>query len=318
MTTKHEEALLLAAAALAPDSAPRAERRPARVAMNAVTDFTGELSKTEQQRDAAVAELALHQGSWPTRKLDPKTIRPSRFANRIVDSFEGPVFEQFKQEIESAGGNVQAIKVRPVEQGVYEIVYGHRRHKACLDLNLPVLATIQDGMSDQVLFEEMSRENEARADLTAYELAAHYKRGIDQKLYKNWAALAAALGKSKGLISRYTALAELPKAIVEAFPSPNAIQAKWAMNLRGVLETDRDAVMAAAKALKGRGLAPKATYEILMNRVPEKFTRVNFSFGAWLESASQIQLSLKRTSLAEDQIAALQALLKSFETTPEK
>ena len=61
MTSKKEEALRLAAAALDPEMLPRFERRAPRVAMNAVTDFTGELGKVEKD----LFELARDQMDGP-------------------------------------------------------------------------------------------------------------------------------------------------------------------------------------------------------------------------------------------------------------
>src|SRR4051812_8785955 len=136
MTSKKEEAARLAAAALDPALMPRAERRTPRIAMNKVTDFTGELEKVERDLSEAQRRLALHEGALPTRKLEANSIKASKFANRIERSFEGTSFEAFKQEILSAGGNVQPIKVRRIGPESYEVVFGHRRHRACLELGL--------------------------------------------------------------------------------------------------------------------------------------------------------------------------------------
>ena len=101
-------------------------------------------AKLEKFEDATVVEF-----------LDPKLIRPSRFANRHELSFVGAEFERLKAEIQAAGRNVQPIKVRPLEQaggGVsYEIAFGHRRHRACYELSLPV-ASIVEHLSDAQLF----------------------------------------------------------------------------------------------------------------------------------------------------------------------
>jgi ParB family transcriptional regulator, chromosome partitioning protein len=313
MASKKEEAAKLAAAAWDPEMLPRFERRAPRVAMNTVTDFTGELGKVEKDLIETRERLALHEGSLPTRKLDPKLIKASRFANRIEKSFSGASFEAFKQEIASAGINVQPIKVRPGEEaGTFELVFGHRRHRACLELGIDVLAVIQDGMSDKELFEEMSRENEQRKDLSAYELALHYKRGIDLKLYKNWSEIAAVLGKTKGLMSRFSALADLPKAVVEAFPSPNDIQPKWAEKLRQVIEADADAVLLAAKEAKGRGLSAKAVFEALINQPVREFTRVNFGPAVWVESETKIQIDVMKDRLNEAQIESLREFVRGL------
>ncbi len=312
MTSKKEEALRLAAAALDPDMLPRFERRAPRVAMSAVTDFTGELGKVEKNLADTQQKLALYEGSLPTRKLRPDLVKPSRFANRTESSFGDASFTSFKQEIGSAGINVQPIKVRSLDDGTFEIVFGHRRHRACLELGIDVLAIIQDGMSDKALFEEMSRENEQRKDLSAYELSLHYKRGIDMKLYKNWSEIAAVLGKTKGLVSRYSALAELPKAVVNAFGSPNDIQPKWAEQLRRVIEADAAAVLQAADALKGKKMSARAIFDSLINNQAEKFTRVNFPAAVWTESARRISIDVEKAALSVGELEALQEYVASL------
>lgn len=314
MTNKKEEAARLAAAALDPALLPRLERRTPRIAMNRVTDFTGELEKAERDLTELQRKLALHEGALPTRRLSPQEIKPSKFANRIARSFEGPSFESFKHEISSAGGNVQPIKVREIGPGDYEIVFGHRRHRACLELGLDVFTLIQENMSDKELFEEMSRENEQRQDLSAYELAMHYKRGIDLKLYKNWAEIAAVLGKAKSLISRYSALAELPAPVVHAFGSPSDIQPKWAEKLRQVIEADSVAVINVARAVRGKALAPKAIYEALINRPVPEFTRVNFSFGTWSETSTKATIDINKASLTPEKLASLRAYLAELQS----
>ncbi|SAL48719.1 ParB/RepB/Spo0J family partition protein [Caballeronia concitans] len=313
MTSKKEEAARLAAAALDPALMPRLERRTPRIAMNRVTDFTGELEKVERDLSEAQRRLALHDGALATRKLAADSIKASKFANRIAGSFEGPSFETFKQEILSAGGNVQPIKVRRIGPN-YEVVFGHRRHRACLELGLPVLAMIQEDMSDKDLFEEMSRENEQRKDLSAYELAMHYRRAIDLKLYRNWSEIAAVLGKTKSLMSRYSALAELPDAVVNAFRSPSDIQPKWAEKLRQVIDVDSAAVISAAKAIAGKSLPPKAIYEALINRSAQKFTRVNFAFGTWNETDKKATIDIDKAAIGPEKLESLRAFLASLQS----
>jgi len=313
VTNKKEEAARLAAAALDLNVLPRIERRQPRVAMNAVSDFTGELGRVERDLNEAREKLALHNGSLPTLKLDPKTVKSSKFANRIEQSFESPAYAELKRDIESANGNVQPIKVRPIANGCYEIVYGHRRHRACLELGIEVLVTIDAGVTDKELFEQMSRENEQREDLSAYELAVHYKRAIDLRLYRNWSEIAAVLGKTKGLMSRYSALAELPKLIVDAFPSPNDIQPKWAEKLRQVIEADAAAVLQAAKEIKSKNLSAKAVFEALINQPEEILTRVNFGFGEWNESGQKVTLIIDKAKLTPEGLASLRSHLLSVD-----
>ncbi|MGI4983835.1 MAG: ParB/RepB/Spo0J family partition protein [Janthinobacterium lividum] len=315
MSRQKDEAARLAAAAIDPSMLPSFSRRAPRVAMNTVTDFTGELGKVENDLREAREKLALHEGSLPTRKIDPRTIKLSKFANRIDQSLEGADFEAFKQEIANAGGNVQPIKVRLTEEGVQEVVFGHRRYRACLELGLPVLATIRENMTDKELFEEMSRENDQRKNLSPYELAMHYKRAIDLKLYRNWSEVAAVLGKTKALLSRYSALAELPKAVVDAFPSPNDIQPKWATTLRRVIDVDADAVVQAAKKARGSGLNAKLVFEMLINLPEKELTRVNFAIGGWIETDRTVRIDIDKSRLTPEQLEELQAYLVRIEAS---
>src|SRR5690606_26125628 len=123
-----------------------------------------------------------------TRRLDPQQIVASKWANRDQTHFQTDAFARLKSEIENAGGNVQPIKVRALAGGAgegarWEIVFGHRRHRACLELGLPVLAMVQQDMKDADLFVEMERENRERADLSAWEQGVMYMRALEQGLF---------------------------------------------------------------------------------------------------------------------------------------
>mgnify|MGYP000187395218 CR=1 FL=1 len=91
-------------------------------------------------------------------------VRASRWANRHEASFSDEAFAELKAEIAAAGVNVQPVSVRPVLNGstaggpAYELVFGHRRHRACLELGLPLQAMVTE-MGDRELFEAMEREN---------------------------------------------------------------------------------------------------------------------------------------------------------------
>lgn len=118
--------------------------------------------------------------------LDPRSIRPFAWANRHQGSFASVEFAKIKADIALRAGNIQAIKVRPIpperarpdDQGAdpgvrFEIVFGHRRHRACLELGIPVAAMIET-MSDKALFSEMDREN--RTGEVCAQLARHTRR----------------------------------------------------------------------------------------------------------------------------------------------
>lgn len=215
------------------------------------------------------SELDAFRNSELTKSLDPSFIKASHWANRSEDSFKSKEFESLKLEIESAGGNVQAIKVRPIEGSTdkYEIVFGHRRHRACLELGLPVLALIE-AVSDAELFTQMDRENRQRADLRPYEQGLMYARALDDGLFVSLRKLAETVGIEPGTVSKAVSLARLPGNILSAFQSPLDIQFRWATQLTAAIQKDPDSVLSRASELSK--LSPKpAAAEVLKRLLGE-------------------------------------------------
>ena len=215
------------------------------------------------------------QGALPSGKIDPQRIGPSKWANRDSLSFKGPEWESFKAEILSAGGNIQPIKVRPSVRPVnaisdsqsFEIVFGHRRHRACLELGVDVFALIED-VTDAELFEQMDRENRQRANLTIYEQGEMYKRALDAGLYPSLRKLSEKLNVAVGTASESISLARLPEAILNAFESRLDLQRRWAKPLTEALQKDPDLVLAVAKEIaQEKKQGKKIASEVVFNRL---------------------------------------------------
>ena len=215
--------------------------------------FRGHMLATEGELGKLRDRLKEHEGSTPTRKLDPQVIVPSRWANRHPDSFSTAEFTRLKQDIELAGGNVQPISVRPLgdQLGRYEIVFGHRRHRACVELGIPVLATIDTtAVSDHDLFSAMDRENRERADLSPYEQGTMYRRALDEKLYPSNRRLAEALGVSHTWVANVLLVADLPAPVIECFASPLEVQHRHAKAIAAAVDGDRKGVLRRAEKLR--------------------------------------------------------------------
>lgn len=215
-------------------------------------------------------ELRGWEGAKAARLLDARSVVPSRWANRSPQSHADADFELLRQEIGAAGGNVQPIKVRPLPPAAdgaarYELVYGHRRHQACLSLGLPVLALI-DSISDRDLFVEMDRENRQRKDLSPWEQGRMYRRALDEGLFPSNRKLAEAVGADLSNVGKALALAELPEAVVQAFASPLELQYRFAPLLKAALAADGSGVLERARALAGAVPRPSAR-EVLQRLV---------------------------------------------------
>jgi ParB family chromosome partitioning protein len=247
----------------------------AKTAPGSMVHFMSSQSAAVKEAEALRERLQQFDGARPVRALDPKTVRPSRWANRHADAYADPAFEELKAELASAGGNVQPVCVRVARaasasasgEPVYELVFGHRRHRACLELGLPLQAMVVEA-SDRELFESMERENRSRKNLSAWEQGVMYRRALDEGLYPSLRKLADGVGVDVSLVSKSVALARLPDVVVQAFASPLDIQFRWAQPLSEALQRDPDGVVSRAGQIRraGAALGPAQVLDILVGR----------------------------------------------------
>lgn len=204
-------------------------------------------------------KLAEFEGSAATRHIDPSKIKPSKWANRHEKSFASKDFETLKNEIASSNGNIQPIKVRHLKGQVdqYEVVFGHRRHRACLELGIEVLVIIED-MDDAELFCQMDRENRERSALRPYEAGMTYARALDEGLFPSARKLADSASIDLSQLGKALALARLPNEIIQAFPNPLELQYRWATGINQAIQKDPERVLAEAKVIQSETPRPKA------------------------------------------------------------
>ncbi len=254
-------------------------------------DLSQELVGAQAALSDAKAELQQLRGADLVQVLDPRSIRRSRWANRIEAEFETPEFAQLKVEIASANGNVQPIKVRRIEGAgavfdgqtpLFEIVFGHRRHQACLELGLAVNAIVVSYMDDKALFEAMDRENRGRKNLSAWEQGRMYDDAIRQGLYPSLRRLSDSLGVNLSDASRAVQLAKLPSEVVAAFASPLDLQVRWAKPLADAMQRDPDGLLQRARALVAaptRRNASGVLAELLGQQAAQKATETPVLIG---------------------------------------
>lgn len=219
--------------------------------------------KTEVQNAKA-------SGLW-VLQLDPTKVHPGKLADRIRLSLDptDPRLMELKRTL-LRDGQIQPISVRTIEgsDGEYEIVSGHRRHAAALQLNAEQLGgfkihAVLDGSGGDAAHKalRMYVENAARMDLSAYELGQAFRRWLDDKLFENQDAIATATGLSKGTVSKYIALATLPEPVISAFGDPRAISMRWGEQLVKAAKDHGPALLELAQKLAAG--APKPPEEVL-------------------------------------------------------
>ncbi|MGE0370764.1 MAG: ParB/RepB/Spo0J family partition protein [Gammaproteobacteria bacterium] len=288
-----------------------------------VKDLDVLASRVDELQD----ELKGWDGAKATRLLDPKVVGRSKWANRDVAHFATTEFQQLKVEIANAGGNIQPVKVRPLPKvdanGVqYEIVFGHRRHQACLELGLPVLALV-DNMDERGLFVEMDRENRSRANLSPWEQGCIYRRALDTGLFPSARKLAEAVGADSGNVTRALALASLPPEVVAAFPSPFDLQYRWSKPLADAVAADPEGLIKRASDIASLSPrpAPKAVFDRLTKTSAEpagKGSPIEIQVAGKpaaslvVDAKGHILVNLRPGALDAARLTELASLLESF------
>ena len=221
-----------------------------KTAIGAMAQFTDRQSNAIKEAAQLKEQLKEFEGGLPTKRIDPKLIVRSKWANRHELSFAGPEFDGLKEDIRAHGGNVQPIKVRHCkgETGKYEIVFGHRRHQACLELEIDVQAIIED-LDEKHLFIEMDRENRQRKDLRPFEIGSMYAKALDEGLFPSARKLADEVGIDQSQLNKALSLARLPLDVLKAFESPLDLQYRWVADLVGAIQKDPDHVLSLAKTI---------------------------------------------------------------------
>jgi ParB family chromosome partitioning protein len=202
-------------------------------------------------------------------RLDPKRVRATQFINRHERAFleSDPKFIELKDSLR-LNGQEQPIRVRAVVNDPtvdFEIVSGHRRHRASLALDaeiaggFPLLALLDGKASEsRDLVLKMYRENEERADLSAYEKGTMFRQWLSSGVFAEQGQLAVAIGVSDATVTKYLQIAELPSSVVAAFADPRDIAVRWSHDLVKALKAQPAKVEEAAQRLANTSPRPDA------------------------------------------------------------
>ncbi|MBR0883224.1 plasmid partitioning protein RepB [Bradyrhizobium liaoningense] len=218
---------------------------PARVGAGVIGATQRSLAELRGERDRLQALVDAGGGS----ELDPSSIDPSPFPDRLPDDSQVD-FEALKKLIADEGQKVP-IQVRrhPTVSGRYQVVYGHRRWRAALDLGIKVKATVV-ALSDSELVVAQGIENAARQDLSWIERALFAWR-MDQAGIKA-RDIRAALSVDDPELARLRAVCRaVPVEVIEAIGrAPKAGRPRWGA-LATAIGEDSAALDRVQKTLSG-------------------------------------------------------------------
>ena len=195
--------------------------------------------------------------------LDPKSIRRGEQANRHHLSLQNTDedFLALKASLKR-DGQIMPVSVRAIADGsghAYELVSGHRRHEAALQLDREIdggfkLRAVLDAAAQDParLALHMYLENAARKDLSAYEVGAMFRNWLEADIFTEQQAIAEVTGLGKQTVSKYLQVASLPRVLLDAFGDPRVIAVRWAEILVAALKADEAAVLKVAKTIAAR------------------------------------------------------------------
>lgn len=254
--------------------------------------------RTERDRLKAIVE----SGGGAVRELDPSLIDPSPYPDRLPDDDETS-FETFKRSIETEGQKVPIqVRKHPSSPSRYQIVYGHRRWLAAMQLDRTVRA-LEVEISDLDLVLAQGIENAARQDLTWIERALYASRMDDAGIKPRH--IYAALSIEDAELARMRSVYRIvPADIIEAIGrAPKIGRPRW-IDLAKTVAGDSGTLEALRAALVRKGDAVETSdqrFQRALNAIkpapisrpePSPITDGNGKkLGALLVSSKEVRIS---------------------------
>lgn len=146
-------------------------------------------------------------------KIPVSTISPNPFQPRT--NFDPVTLDELKKSILS-NGLIQPITVRRKSGGQYQLISGERRLKACIDIGyIDIPSYIIKVDSDETMLAMALIENIQREKLNAIEVAAAYKRLMDE-CHLTQEQIAETVGKDRATVANTIRLLKLPETIKQS------------------------------------------------------------------------------------------------------
>lgn len=164
--------------------------------------------------------------------IDPKECEPWKYANRQDDELGdiGDLIESIKSQKQLQPALVR--KHPAPHDGIkYEIIFGRRRHIACLKLGIPFLVILKDIPNLQDAIASQDAENKLRNDVSNYSNAILYKRLLDDGVFKMEKDLAEKLRLSPSTLNDLMAYAKIPGDIVKKIPNIHMLSKSLALKI---------------------------------------------------------------------------------------
>lgn len=188
-------------------------------AVSAPPDAAGSIPLAESLKKIQPIDTKLNDSSSPPTDLHCKSIR----IDLLLDSPYQPRSTYPESDLIdlsrtlAAVGQQEPIRVRPAENGFFELIEGHRRTRAARLLGWNELLATVEFKSDTETQIAVYTSFDTHKELSEWERAKMYKRALEDQLAKNQAGIANLFGCSTGRVSQVLSTFKLPAAILDIF-----------------------------------------------------------------------------------------------------
>lgn len=196
--------------------------------------------------------------------VNPEECEPWKYANRQ----EGELGD-IDGLIDSIKSNKQLqpalVRNHPNPHGKikYEVIFGRRRHIACMRLGIPFLVIRKDIPSVQDAIASQDAENKLRNDVSNYSNAMLYKRLLSDNVFKTEKELSEKLRISYSTFNELMAYSKIPEDIVGAIPDVHTLSKQLAVTIVQLLNKSKsnyDKMLSIANQL-GKTITSQAKLE---------------------------------------------------------
>lgn len=210
--------------------------------------------------------------------LDPKECEPWEYANRS-DSEMGNIEELVKSIKENSQLQPALVRTHPnPHDGVkYQIIFGRRRHAACLILDSPFLVIKKDHLTLQEAIGCQDAENKFRKDVSNYSNAMLYKKLLENKAFKTEKELAEKLRMSPSTLNELMTYTRLPDEIVQQVHDIHQLPAYMATKIVRMLAENKNHLEQLTKIASEIGKSINTPAKLEMALVPKHEIRTYVS-----------------------------------------
>jgi ParB family chromosome partitioning protein len=171
--------------------------------------------------------------------IDPKECESWEYANRSSDEM-GDMDELIKSISENKQLQPALIRRHPnPHDGIkYQIIFGKRRHAACLALNIPFLVIKKDSLTKQEAIACQDAENKFRKNVSNYSNSILYKKLLDDGSFKSEKELAEKLRISTSSMNDLMSYTKIPEEIICDIPDVHALSVNMALKIAQLLNSN--------------------------------------------------------------------------------